>query len=136
VLGARWSAPAEGVLSLELQLRPRGHAFPTGDNFHSFVLEVSADPSFGKLLARRRFGRELGKGFVSSFLVSDRAMLRDTSLPASSPGPSLSFDRPAAPHVYARLRFFQHDSVVEHVSSADASSALSVWASSIEPAKL
>jgi hypothetical protein len=108
-----------------VKLRARAHSFPTGDNFHSFVLELATDSAFSSPIASRRFGRELGEGFSSAFEVTDRAVLRDSSLPAQSQGPSLSFDRPRALH--ARLRFFQHDSVLNGVHEADIDSALTVW---------
>jgi len=133
VTRARWAEPAEGLLSLELQLRPRGHSFPTGDLFHAFVLEVCREPGCARPLVRKRYGRELGKGFVSAFLVSDRAVLRDTSLPAASPGLSITFDRPDAGRLFARLRFFRQDGVLDRVSSPEEESATTVWEMSYEP---
>jgi hypothetical protein len=117
----------EDVLSLVVGLKPRGHTLPTGDNFHSFVLEVAADAGFAKLLASKRYGRELGVGFQSPFQVSDRALLRDASLAADAPGMNLTFDRPRAARVFARLRFFQHDSFINGRSSSEAATALTAW---------
>jgi hypothetical protein len=127
VKGASLDSVQAGVLSLVVDLQPRAHAMPTGDNFHSFVLEVATEPAFANVLARKRYGRELGVGFDSPFQVSDRALLRDTSLPADAAGMTLTFDRPNAARIFARLRFFQHDSFINGRSSAEAASAITAW---------
>lgn len=127
VTGASLDAVQDGALSLAVALKPRGHALPTGDNFHSLVLEVASDAGFANVVARKRYGRELGVGFESPFQISDRALLRDASLAADAPGMSLTFDRPGSPRVFARLRFFQHDSFINGRSSADAASAITAW---------
>jgi hypothetical protein len=127
VNSATLDAVQDGVLSLVVGLKPRGHSLPTGDNFHSFVLEVAADAGFVKILASKRYGRELGVGFESPFQVSDRALLRDTSLAADASGMNLTFDRPRAARVFARLRFFAHDSLINGRSSPEAATAITAW---------
>lgn len=132
VRGVELETLDDGLSSVRVELAARGHSLPTGDLFHSFVLEVATNPDFEPLLASARYGREFRTEFTPDQRVSTRVLLRDTSVPASSPALTLTFDTPMQTRLFGRLRYFLHDSVLNHASSRDSSNASTVWSAALE----
>ena len=128
VRAAKIERVASDLLSLQIELAPRAHGLPTGDLFHSLTLELASDATFAHVLARTRYGREFGPGFISTFTISTRATLRDTTIPAQAKTLNVTFDDPGAVRLFARLRYFMYDPAVDHTSKPDPASATTLWA--------
>jgi len=131
VRGAQIEALDGGLSSLRVELAARGHSLPTGDLFHSFVLELSTSADFAQPIASARYGREFGAK-LDPKQVSTRLLLRDTTVPSSSPALTLTFDTPAQTQLFARLRYFLHDSVFNDESSRDSGTSSTIWSARLE----
>lgn len=135
VRGAAVDRRDEDVLSFRIELAARGHRAPTGDLFRSLELEIARDEAFEEMLLRRRYGRVLGPGFVTPFVVSSRVDVLDTTIPAADRFLRVTIDRPALDVVYARLRYHYHDPTGTDLGRAEPDDSLVLWsrAVSLEP---
>jgi hypothetical protein len=117
----------DGTLSFRLEFAERGHSLPTGDLFHSFVLELATDPEFRHVLVRRRYGREFDGAFDSNFVWLNRGESRDSRLNDKRASLTLTIDRPSTKSLWGRLRYFKNDPWVRGQWAPDLSSASTIW---------
>lgn len=124
---ARLTKNDDGTLSFRLEIAERGHSLPTGDLFHSFVLELATDPEFRDVLVRRRYGREFDGAFDSDFVWLNGGESRDRRVHDKRAGLTLTIDRPLAKSLWGRLRYFTNDPWVRGQWAPDLSSASTIW---------
>jgi hypothetical protein len=124
--------PDSGVVSLRVEVAPRGHALPTGDPFRTLHLEVALDAAFERVWFRSRYGREFDGRLGADGTFIKGGQSRDTRIPAGRAAITTTFDRPPASRIFARLRLFLHDRWVSGKWTPDPATAKVVWSQTFE----
>lgn len=97
------------LLRVAFKVAARGHLTPSGDLFHSLVLEVSQAPDFARLFSQHKWARFYRKGFYEPGVLWDRVLVANNGLRPDERNVAVTLDMPSDGPTWARLVYYYHD---------------------------